>query len=185
MSDRTQHNTEKLVRLVQYLRAISTLTAQTVRTLDQYNTVLWLPPAADPAPDIGSNEQDGSGDSCWLDIKKTEKPSLPLPPEQCRKWVEEEVLNNLDAPPVLRLPEPPNTLKKPGQDSLYADAVARKEKQWQEYIDQQWRPWQEKCQDILSQEKIYTDLFRLYQEQQKLGEQYELVLGLGLLSWET
>jgi very-short-patch-repair endonuclease len=33
--------------------------------------------------------------------------------------------------------------------------------------------------------KIYTDLFRMYQEQQKLGEQYELVLCFGLLTWKT
>ncbi|MCI5133334.1 MAG: hypothetical protein D3904_17935, partial [Candidatus Electrothrix sp. EH2] len=31
----------------------------------------------------------------------------------------------------------------------------------------------------------YTDLFRLYQEQQKLGEHYELLLCFGLLTWKT
>uniref|UniRef100_UPI004055ACB9 AAA domain-containing protein n=1 Tax=Candidatus Electrothrix sp. TaxID=2170559 RepID=UPI004055ACB9 len=183
MSDFTQHSAEKLVRLVRYLRAISTINAKTVRTLEQYNKVFWLP--SDAA--IISNEQEEAGDSCWLDIKKTELPPPPPPPERCEKWVNQEDLKNLTTPPVLTLPPDvaPGTGNS-GQDrSLYAAALARKKKQWQNYIDQQWKPWQQACQRILSSEKIYTELFRLYQEQQKLGEQYELLLCFGLLRWET
>jgi very-short-patch-repair endonuclease len=34
-------------------------------------------------------------------------------------------------------------------------------------------------------QKVYAKLFSIYQEQQKLGEEYELFLGLGFLSWRT
>ena len=34
-------------------------------------------------------------------------------------------------------------------------------------------------------QRVYTRLFSIYQKQQRLGEQYEVVLGLGLLSWKT
>jgi len=33
--------------------------------------------------------------------------------------------------------------------------------------------------------KVYSALFGIYQEQLRLGEEYELVLGLGLLTWQT
>ena len=33
--------------------------------------------------------------------------------------------------------------------------------------------------------KVYSALFAIHQEQIRLGEEYELVLGLGLLTWQT
>ncbi|MCI5221462.1 MAG: DNA helicase, partial [Candidatus Electrothrix sp. AR4] len=43
----------------------------------------------------------------------------------------------------------------------------------------------EQCRRAAAVQKVYTELFHIYQEQQKLGEQYELVLCLGLLIWKT
>ena len=34
-------------------------------------------------------------------------------------------------------------------------------------------------------QKVYAELFSVYQKQQRLGEQYEVVLGLGALRWKT
>jgi hypothetical protein len=186
LSDLRQNNAEKLVRLVQYLRALSTVNAKTVRTLEQYTRVFWLPPDSG----VVSGEQDPSDDSLWIAVKRTEKPPPPPPPERCRKWIEKESLDNLDAIPELRLPvglihTTPAALKAQAEETLYPDAFARREQQWQEYIERQWKPWREYCRRILLHRRISTDLFRLYQEQQKLGEQYELLLCLGLLTWET
>jgi len=186
LSDLTQNSAEKLVRFVRYLRALSTINAKTVRTLEQYKKVFLLPLDSG----VVSGEQDQSDDSLWIEVKRTEKPPLPPPPEQCAKWIDKESLCNLDAIPELRLPvgfmhTTPTALKAQGEDTLYPDIFARREQQWQKYIDQQWKPWQQHCRRILSQERISTDLFRLYQEQQKLGEQYELLLCVGLLTWET
>ncbi|WLE96237.1 MAG: AAA domain-containing protein [Candidatus Electrothrix communis] len=186
MSDLTHNSAEKLVRLVRYLRALSTINTKTVRTLERYNRLFWLPVDAG----VVSGEQDQSDDSLWIEVKRTEKPPLPPPPERCSKWIEKESLDNLDAVPELRLPvEFAHTtsamLKAQGEETFYADTLARREQQWQDYIEQQWKPWRERCRRVLSHEKIYTDLFLLYQEQQKLGEQYELLLCFGLLTWET
>ncbi len=186
MSDLTQNSAEKLVRLVRYLRALSTINAKTIRTLEQYKKVFWLPLDSG----VVSGEQGQSDDSLWIEVKRTEKPPLPPPPKGCSKWIKKESLDNLDAVPELRLPvefadATSAVLKAQGEEAFYADTIARREQQWQEYLDQQWKPWQEHCRRILSHERISTDLFRLYQEQQKHGEQYELLLCFGLLTWET
>ncbi|MCI5124159.1 MAG: hypothetical protein D3925_06705, partial [Candidatus Electrothrix sp. AR5] len=187
MSDLKHNSAEKLIRLVRYLRALSTINAKTVRTLEQYKKVFWLPLDSG----VVSGEQDQSDDSLWIEVKRTEKPPLPPPPKGCRRWIDKETLDNLDAIPKLLLPIEfahhitPTALNAQGEETLYPDIFARREQQWQEYLDQQWKPWREHCRRILFHERVYTDLFRLYQEQQKLGEQYELLLCFGLLTWET
>ncbi|XCN74274.1 MAG: AAA domain-containing protein [Candidatus Electrothrix aestuarii] len=186
MSDLTQNSAEKFVRFVRYLRALSKMSAKTVRSLEQYRQVFWLPLDSG----VVRAEQDQTDDALWIEVKRTEKPPLPLPPERCRTWVDSEALENLDVIPELRLPAEflhrvSAAGKSGGEEALYPDTFARKEQQWQDYIEQQWKPWREQCRQVLFHEKISTDLFRLYQEQQKLGEQYELLLCFGLLTWET
>ncbi|MCI5208922.1 MAG: hypothetical protein D3910_09030, partial [Candidatus Electrothrix sp. ATG2] len=186
MSDLTQNNAKKFIRFVRYLHALSTINTKTVRTLEDYIKVFWLPLDSSA---LGC-EQDNSDDFLWFQVEKTDKPPLPQPPKGCRKWIEQEDLYNLNAVPELGLPvefahTTPAALKALGEETLYPDAFARREQQWQDYIEQQWKPWRQQCQRLLSQKKITTDLFRLYQEQQKFGEQYELLLSFGLLSWKT
>ena len=45
--------------------------------------------------------------------------------------------------------------------------------------------WQEKYEKWEPIYKPYSSVFTIYQEEKKLGEEYELVLGLGLLSWKN
>jgi len=53
------------------------------------------------------------------------------------------------------------------------------------FFDTKWYPWAQVHQQWQSVQKIYAKLFGIYQEQQKLGEEYELLLGIGLLTWQT
>ena len=177
---------ERFLRLVQYLRALSTVGAKTARTPEHCNKVLWLPLEAG----LISREQDESGDVFRIEVKKERRPPLPPPPERCRRWIDKDALHNLDTVPELCLPaelrqNALTTIHAQGEEAFYPDTFARKEQQWREYIEQQWKPWRERCRRALAHKRIYTDLFRLYQERQKLGEQYELLLCFGLLIWET
>ena len=56
---------------------------------------------------------------------------------------------------------------------------------WEEFIESKWFSWVDLYQKWQSVQRVYAKLFSIYQEQQKLGEQYELILGLGLLSWRS
>ena len=46
--------------------------------------------------------------------------------------------------------------------------------------DTHWWPWAEADRRVQAIQRVYTQLFSIYQKQQRLGEQYEVVLGLGL-----
>ena len=56
---------------------------------------------------------------------------------------------------------------------------------WHTYVRELWGPWAERDRVLQQAQRIYTDLFRIYQSQQRLGEAYEVVLGIGHLSWRT
>lgn len=186
MTDLTQKHPEKFLRLLRHLLALATINTKTVRTSEHYNKVFYLPLEAG----IVSNTQTGFDDAFRIEVKRTEQVPVPPPPERCRKWIDKEALKNLDAVPELRLPvefaqSSLTAIHRPGEETVYPDTFARKEQQWREYIEQRWKPWRESCRRALVHKRIYTDLFRLYQEQQKLGEHYELLLCFGLLSWKT
>jgi hypothetical protein len=56
---------------------------------------------------------------------------------------------------------------------------------WDRYVEEKWLPWTEEHNAWEKVHKVYSALFAIYQEQLRLGEEYELVLGLGLLTWQT
>ncbi|MCC6315452.1 MAG: AAA family ATPase, partial [Thermomicrobiales bacterium] len=57
--------------------------------------------------------------------------------------------------------------------------------QWEEYLLVSWLPWAERDRTIRTLEKIYADLFSIYQQLRQSGESYEIVLAVGLLNWKT
>jgi hypothetical protein len=56
---------------------------------------------------------------------------------------------------------------------------------WGKYLEAKWRPWSAQYQRWERVQKAYRKLFTIYQEQQRRGEQYELLLGVGVLLWTT
>src|SRR5262249_48869069 len=56
---------------------------------------------------------------------------------------------------------------------------------YDEYVAGEGRPWARRDRPLQRAQRIYTDLFRLHQSQQRLGEAYEVVMGIGLLAWRT
>jgi len=53
-----------------------------------------------------------------------------------------------------------------------------------EYIDSRWKPWAEQDRIDRKIKSTYETLFSIYQIQQRSGEQFEIVLGMGLLLWQ-
>jgi len=56
---------------------------------------------------------------------------------------------------------------------------------WVKYLETQWKPWAVEDGKLQKVQKVYNDLFNIYQRQERLGEQYEVVLGIGLLAWQS
>ena len=59
------------------------------------------------------------------------------------------------------------------------------EQEWDSYVKDKWLPWTRKRDAWKRVHKIYSALSAIRNEQLRLGEEYELVLGLGLLTWQT
>ena len=191
----TTHNntSNKMLRLVDFLSALSHLSSKVFRSIDEYHKKMWvyeIPHEKNCYTRVwGANEE--HSDDIWIEIKKFPEPPLPKIPEKCRDWVDYDTLRNIKDIPLLK-----ETIcliqEEQGEETgekysshvnLSLNEFPEIQKTWEEYIDKQWLPWTEHYGRFLSVQKVYADLFYIYQEQQKLGEQYELVFCFGLLTW--
>jgi hypothetical protein len=59
------------------------------------------------------------------------------------------------------------------------------EELWHSYVEQEWWSWAAEDRRVQGVQSIYNKLFSMYQRQERLGETYEVVLGLGCLTWRS
>ena len=56
---------------------------------------------------------------------------------------------------------------------------------WHAYIEGRWWLWAEQDRRERAIQSVYTDLFSVFQRQQRLGESFEVVFGRGFLIWNA
>lgn len=193
---------DKAIRLIHYLQELSRIRAPIVREITKYPHVLWF---KDVPREQGQcylkawGPDDEYGDHIWLEVVKYEEPVLDEVPDKCSKWVNLDTLYRTDVPPELfeKIPSPTPDADKTNlpastNDSdeavvnfLYLVDYPKVSEAWQQYIDLKWQPWCELHERWEAVQSVYSELFLIYQEQQKLGEEYELVVGLGFFTWRT
>ncbi|MBI2303740.1 MAG: AAA family ATPase [Chloroflexi bacterium] len=126
-----------------------------------------------------------------MEIHKPPLKAAPRPPKTLLDWMDNREIDNssLDMPPLReRIPAgaPPSGEEVTGSGQFRELKDCPEVKMlWEKYVEQEWWPWAEKDRELQKIQKVYTDLFSIYQKQQRLGEQYEVVLGLGCLAWRT
>ncbi len=119
-------------------------------------------------------------------------PSVPL---ICKDWIEEASLRDKSDIPGLR-PEIIVQVENPDrpQESAQPEFIPRTErlddhpdiqKKWANYVEELWLPWVQAHDEWASIHEVYSKLFAIHQEQLRRGEEYELILALGLLTWKT
>lgn len=182
----------KALRLAQYLKEFAGLRSSIIRNVDQYETVLWfndMPQEAEchsPAWDSCYKLDDP-----WLEVRKQK---LPKPP-QCSglllPWLDQKSIERAYETPALRsiayLPnlnaernenEEPPLLEHNLQDHPEV------EEEFNLYLPK-WKIWSIEYKRREEIQKIYTELFYLYNQLKKQSEIFELVLGFGLLDWQS
>ncbi|MCK5642482.1 MAG: hypothetical protein KAJ19_16870 [Gammaproteobacteria bacterium] len=196
MIDETKKTSDKIIRLVEYLTTLARINTKIVRTLDDYRKILWvynIPREPKHCFTQAWGQKDELDGDVWIEVKKAQEPELSKIPQKCSDWVKPETLRNTkDLPELYDFIVVEHTEKDPDTggeftvaDTLYLENYPDIQQSWDDYLEKYWMPWTELYRRYASVQKVYADLFHIYQEQQKLGEQYELVFCKGLLNWET
>ena len=168
---------EQAVALYTFLKEFVQLRTKTIRDISSYERdgqVIWT---ADIPREQGCDciawHRDASGasgddasDEVWLEIRKPRLTQPPEPPELVHAWVQREQLNDSS----LDLPElRPTLLGESAEDPpLRLADHPEVQEAWDDYIEDKWWVWAERDRREQAVQKVYTDLFSIYQRQQRL-----------------
>ena len=196
----SDQNRAKAIRLIDYLKRLAALRTKIVRDLmasNEYAQVLWLDqiPREKGCFTRSWGEDEEYSEDVWIEVKTTREPELPEVPLICRDWVNRESLRNTDDLPelmntIIIQSEKPVLQKDISQAQLFGNTAQIEnhpniKKAWENYLEQKWIPWAEEYKKWESVHRVYSTLFAIHQEQLRLGEKYELILGFGLVTWQT
>ena len=117
----------------------------------------------------------------WAKAQLTSEDPIPFPEplEIIIPWLDPERLRDftLEEPPLME----EISIE---VDTKFQEAKEQLEANFKEYLDKKWYPWAEKDRRQQRTQKIYNQLYSVYQRRQKLGEQYELIIAFGALYWK-
>ena len=184
--------TQKVIRLIDYLTRLASLRTKIIRNIDEYQNVLWvkdIPLQKGCFTQAWGHDEDYDAD-VWIEVQTRREPELPSVPPLCKEWVEKSFLRNKSDLPEL-FPEitmqinNPNWSEESGQPEFIPHTKRLKDhpevqRTWNRYVEDKWLPWTEEHNAWERVHKVYSALFVIHQEQIRLGEEYELVLGLEL-----
>lgn len=198
-SDQHAHSpeTQKVIRLVNFLTRLALLRTKLIRDIDEYEKVLWISDVPHERGCFtqawGRNEEHEPDE--WLEVQNRRETELPAAPPLCKDWVSPSALRNKNDLPEL-LPEITRQIQNPDwrEGSDQSETIPHTElledhpevqQAWDSYVEQKWLPWTGEHSAWERVHKVYSSLFAIHQEQLRLGEEYELVLRLGLLTGQT
>lgn len=184
--------TDRAVGLFTFLGEFVRLRTKAIRDISHYakdGQVIW---AAEIPKEHGCSciawhretaeeSADGSTDETWIEIRKPCLKRPPEPPESVHKWVRPEQLGDSSlAVPELFLSILGESVDDPSISLADNPDVQR---DWDDYIEHHWWPWAERDRRERTILHVYTNLYSLFQRQQRERERFELVFGLGFLCW--
>ncbi|MGQ4415790.1 AAA domain-containing protein [Streptomyces sp. SAS_269] len=166
-----------------------------VRTLDGAAGTVWF----DELPDDEGVEvmTDGVLDAdepAWLTVTRPDREDAPHLKPLLAPWVDETRIRDFaqTRAPHLRWriePEFPDWTQGIPLDKTYdeLDEHPQREKIEKLYAawEQDWLAWAERRRAIDPVVRLYDRLHKMHEDAANLGEAYELVLGLGRLTWQT
>ena len=180
---------DNAIALYTFLKEFAQLRTKITRDISQYERegqVLWayqIPRESGCYCIAWDRDPSSTSDDVWVEIRKPRPSPPPEPPELVNPWVRSDQLGDS----YLEFPELYETLPGDSDDdpprSLedYPDV----KKAWDTYIENQWWHWADRNRREQQIEKVYTSVFSMFQRQQRLGENFEVVFGLGFLNWKT
>jgi len=190
---------DKAIRLFTYLKDLCALRTTKVRNVATYDQVFWLSDLphhklcrcaiwhlTDPLPPTSDQHSEP-----WIEVRKPALKSHPELPDELEPWSKEQELadSSLSEPgfyeqlPLSALQGDSDNTDPTALASIsdYPDVLDK----WVDYVEQRWKPWAAEDRELQKVQKAYNQLFNIYQRQERLGEQYEVIIGAGLLLWKS
>ena len=190
--DETNSTRLHTVALYTFLKEFTELRSKTIRSIDQYEQVLWfsdIPREPECTCAAWKRGQDDETSEVWLEIRQPRLAAAPAPSEKLAPWfVQSQIGDSSIEIPEIRTEIAVRIVNEAGEESFESRALKDDPEiktLGEQYIETKWRPWAEADRRSQSVQQVYTQLFSIFQKQQRLGEQYEVVLGLGFLLWST
>lgn len=188
----TKNGIDKAARLIDYLTAVASLRSKVVRTVDQYDKVFWLDdiPREKECYSTPQGGKDDYPDNIWIEITAAKEPPFPSPPESCKDWIDSKLLKE-GTPQLMEtinveISNPDHSSDNDEPETILETRKLADYPKVSKAFDQyctDWLSWQIDHSRWKTIQQAYSQLFKIYKDLQKLGEEYELVIGLGLLSW--
>ena len=190
---------DRAIRLFTYLKELCALRSTQVRNVTTYDQVFWF----DDLPHDKlcqciawcgeDSRQDGKdrNPDLWIEVRKPQLRSPPELPDEVEPWISEKQLHDSSSREPLIFDEIPRaTFLGNAQDVDTNEKESLNEhpevfEAWVTYLETQWKPWADEDRKLQKVQKVYNQLFNTYQRQEKLGEQYEVIIGIGLLNWRS
>ena len=185
----------KSSNLLQYLKEVVQLKNKSVRSIDNYENKVWLSDIPESKysfiqpmiKGFPSNSDDELSDK-WIEIKKPKLTNAPKLPRALEEWVDTIDINNPNI--LLSLKESIEVISNDenNEDVLEIKKLSENnylKKIFKEYISIKWRPWSEIEKINHKVQEIYSEFYTIYSNQKKLSETYEILMGVGYLTWKT
>lgn len=124
----------------------------------------------------------------WLSVRKPKTAAPPVLPEGLRPWVLTRLDDSSIPPEPLKERLVTATVKDDDlqdieiRDTLFFDQQAELLTLWERYAAS-WQRWAAEDRRARTVQDVYSRLFGMYQNLSAFEETYELLLGLGYLSW--
>ena len=173
---------EKIQKLFKFLKEFNRLKIKPQFKVDSFEKVLWFDeiPKEKECYSILHNTFENTKFDKWVEIEKPKIIPCPEPPEEIRNWLKEDSPNkNFTKEPELHTYI---ILESEGEDKkVFLEDSPEVEKAFRNYLESKWHPWSKENERVSLVLKLYEDLFKIYRKHQTQPEDYQVVLGIGLL----
>lgn len=186
---------KRAASVFKYLRELALLRSIPVRDVASYESdgqVLWIAQLPREngcyTPAWGANRADSS--DVWLEVRKPKSIPYPLVPKNLQAWVKEsDLAMSSDIPQLL------DSVPNHGAENALSDTESATylllsdhpeiSEAWNRYLEEKWTPWAKYNERVKEVQNVYSKLHEMYLQLKRQGETFELVIGLGILAWQT
>lgn len=181
------------------MKELSKLRTTHTKDVAKYDEVLWFSDIPKEkhchciAWDLWTQTEDEKDRTkgVWIEVHKPSLKSPPEVPDDLEPWIKDnEVFDSAFKEPGLRdsiriTSEPDPETGEEKNEVLALNDHTDIFELWVSYTDDKWKPWAEEDRRLQKIQDVYNSLYTIYQRSEKLGEQYEVIVGLGFLFWRS